>query len=224
MIKRLAEFREEKTNAEDEWVYFDADDVLTKTSVQIERAMFKLTGMHLPWTSWTDHDFVKKYNLGAERIPEMLAIWREERILERAEIYAGAREAMERVVDSKRKVGVITARGWHEKGREITAAMIEAERLPVSDLMVIEYHESKAELLEATGKRIAGFADDTVRHVHECSAKGIPAVLVSHPWNHAAPNHLPRIDGIGLFPEWIDRHERASALRDAPSQKRRPKP
>src|SRR5471032_1042412 len=189
-------------DGQDQWVLWDVDDVVTETSPEIYRAMLKMTGRDLPWEQWQHHDFVESYGIGVERIPEMIDIWHQEKILEKSKVYEGVKAAMDALVADGYKVGMITARGWHVRGREVTEDMINEERLPVSRLIVLQYVDSKAETIKNSGLLVRGFIDDTTRHALGCSQLGIPSVLRSQPWNADALDLL-HLDNVRDFPQFI---------------------
>jgi hypothetical protein len=193
---------------EDEWVYYDVDDVLVAMSPELERALRAMTGRHLPCEQWPNHNFLENYGLSPDRHEEMVEGWRVHEIMEQAKIHAGVREAMMASVASGRKAGLITARGWHAQGRELTKRLVEENGLPISDIIVVGLTDKKADKLVETGKSIVGFVDDSARHVAGCRAEGIPAVLLDRPWNQTAPKELPRVQSLAQFPAWVDEQAR----------------
>jgi len=195
----------------DKWVFFDVDDVLVDTSTPLELALRKMTGLHLPHTAWPNHMFTELYGIGKERAEEMRAVWVQERVLETAQVFDGVRETFHEFADEGYRLGLITARAWHPKAREITEAMVNENGLPVEEIKLMGFFDSKADILRDCGLSIHGFIDDTARHAQGVAALGVHSVLQSRFWNQSAVD-TPRVERIGDFPQWLRLRTLKSAL------------
>jgi FMN phosphatase YigB (HAD superfamily) len=184
-------------------LWFDVDDVLVETSPLTEASLRALTGKNIPIASWPHHHFVEIYELDAEGKAAMLRSWMDEGLLECAKLRPGVREAMDRLAGAGFELALITARSWHPQGEELTWKMARDHQLPVSQIVVMDFEDSKAEVLKARGARVDGFVDDTVRHVRGCLEQGWRAFVMNHPWNSA--HDLPfRVDSLGEFADHFD--------------------
>lgn len=200
---------------QDRWIFFDVDDVLVDTSKQIEQAMHKMTGLHLPCEQWPHHMFTELYKIGAERRDEMRALWVQEKILENAAVFPGVTSAMQQLAGDGYRLGLITARAWHPDARRITETFVNEHRLPVDEIRLLGFFDSKADVLRDSGLTIQGFVDDTTRHAQSCAEAGIPSVLLSRAWNQDAPASLPRIESLDHFPHWVRNEAQRQALEEA---------
>lgn len=178
-------------------VWFDVDDVLVDTSALIEKSLRELTGKTIPVDTWKSHAFAEIYGLDESGIVAMRKKWREDQVLEKAPLRPGVVEAMRALADSGYALGLITARGWHEKGAEITMDMAAKHALPVSDLVIVAYDECKARRLLDLGVDVSGFVDDTYRHVKACLEQGWNALLMTQSWNERF--EAPRVEGLDQF-------------------------
>lgn len=179
-------------------LWLDVDDVLVETSPLTEASLRALTGKTIPISSWPHHHFAEIYGLDAQGVDAMCQAWMSERVLERAPLRAGVPEALNRLAEADFELGIITARGWHPYGREITEDMVATHRLPVSEIVVMDFEESKAEVLAALGARVDGMVDDTARHVRGFLERGVKAFIMSHSWNQR--HDFPfRVDSICEF-------------------------
>lgn len=199
--------------SEESWLWFDVDDVLVDTSAELERSLRKLTGLHLPSHQWASHSFTDTYGLRPHQLEDMRAAWERDEVLERALPFDGAAEALRMAARKGYHVGLITARGWHPEGREITEAMARDLGMPVERVLLLKFEDSKRDLLLSTGTRVAGFLDDTARHVEGARSCGWDGRLVTRSWNVGFD--LPR---VGSTFEFVD------SLPPAPSAARRPAP
>lgn len=196
------------------WVWFDVDDVLVDVAPLFQDTMDRWSGRTIPWQGWTDNIFHRLYGVEDRDVAGVRAMQQaceDDRVLERAPLFDDVKPVFDALAADGLKIGLITARDWHSRGRAITEAMVDTHRLPVSDIITLGMEGSKAELLLRTGTDVAGFVDDSVRHVDGCRAAGIHATLRARPWN-AAATHLPRIEALAAVPAWLAaRHQPGSA-------------
>jgi FMN phosphatase YigB (HAD superfamily) len=188
------------------WVWFDVDDVLVESTPLFQESLDRWTGTSVPWQTWTHNRFHQFYGIADDdelRIAQMKQRWKDDRILERSPLIEGVGEALRAIEAKGAKIGLLTARAWHENGVAITQAQVEQHRLPVSRIISMNYHETKAQFLQHTGTRVIGFIDDTPRHVEGCRTAGIDAVLMHQPWNTDA-DHLPRVHRLSEFVARLD--------------------
>ena len=192
--------------SEAHWLWFDVDDVLVDTSTELERSLRGLTGLHLPAHQWSSHSFTDAYGLQPHQIEDMRLAWELDEVLERARPFDGVAASLKLAAQKGYHIGLITARGWHPEGQAITDAMVHDLGLPVERVLVLKFEDSKCDLLLSTGTQVAGFLDDTARHVEGALSCGWNAHLVTRPWNVSLP--LPRVASTSAF---------VNALPDAPS-------
>lgn len=193
------------------WVWFDVDDVLVDSTPLFQESMDRWTGRHVPWESWPHNHFPDFYGIQShdtEAIAQMKAIWKKDRVLERAPLRSGVEEALQRIHDLGYPMGLITARGWHEEGAQITQDLADRHRLPVQKIISMDYSQTKADFLQAHGAEIVAFVDDTPRHVEGCVQAGLAAFLLHHSWNATAV-HLPRIHHLQELADQLSSRSRA---------------
>lgn len=185
------------------FVWFDVDDVLVDTSQEIHRVMLDKTGKDIPVDAWPSMLFSEFYGVGKENIEAMRGWWRDGSVLEQARPFAGALDAVRAVAAAGHKVGFITARGWHPSAQQITEDLIAQNNLPVSELILLKFGESKKDLLAERASSIAGFVDDSLQHVQDVGGLGVPVALVRRAWNRAA-EFENAIAGVHEFPGWME--------------------
>lgn len=123
--------------------------------------------------------------------------WREAGIIEQAKPFDGAFDALRAVANAGHTVGLITARAWHPLARVNTHA------LPVSEIILLAFGESKKDLLESRAQHVGGYIDDTWRHVSDMASIGVPSALVRRAWNRPQHKLDEGIDEAQHFPDWL---------------------
>lgn len=164
-------------------IWFDVDDVLVDTATQIHRSMLSRTQKDIPISSWENLMFTSLYQLGEGRASEMRAWWEEDQIIEKSTLYPHTVALLGSLSNAGYRIGLITARAWHPRARELTEDFISKNKLPVSDLKLLKFDESKKELLRPHAKQTVAFIDDSTHHVKGALELNIPSVLMRRSWN-----------------------------------------
>lgn len=183
------------------WVWFDVDDVLVSSTPLFQESLDRWSGQVIPWQTWTHNHFHLFYGVASDdraTIQKLRQTWEEDQVLERSPLFPDAQDALHALAEDGFKIGLLTARAWHSRGLEVTEAMVEHHHLPVSRVITLPWESTKADLLQASGTRVVGFLDDTIRHVEGCREAGFNAVLRDQPWNVTA-HHLPRVADLSAF-------------------------
>lgn len=75
--------------------------------------------------------------------------------------------------------------------------------LPVSEITLLAFGESKKDLLESRAQHVGGYIDDTWRHVSDMTSIGVPSALVRRAWNRPQHKLDEGIDEAQHFPDWL---------------------
>lgn len=209
------------------WLWFDVDDVLVDSAPVFQASMDRWSGITVPWETWHHNHFHQFYGVrddDQDTIARMKQVWRDDQVLERSPLRPGVADTLKHLHDQGFSLGLLTARAWHPDGVAITQAMVDGHQLPVNQIISMEYAATKADFLKASGTRVVGFVDDTIRHIEGCVAAGINAVLMAQPWNTQA-THLDRVPQIDDYPRWLRSNLSAADQPSAPARaRRRPSP
>ena len=82
------------------------------------------------------------------------------------------------------RIGILTARGWHAKGLELTLAAVKTFGLPVDHVVAVPLEAAKHQVIEKHFPGdIVGFVDDNPSHIKGVTAIGIPSYVRDRPWN-----------------------------------------
>lgn len=165
-------------------VAYDMDEVLCNIREHSLNSLCAHSGQYLHWSQWADYAMYESFGLSWEQYSSILI---EERILERALPEEGARE----VVAMTRELGcrnvVITSRGFHPRGAEVTTEWLDGHRYPVDEVVVVSSGHEKAAVFTrlASQAPVLAFVDDhsaTLDAVRACNVLE-RLVLRDRRWN-----------------------------------------
>lgn len=160
---------------------FDLDEVLCNLRDGTMAALRRRHGYYPHWSEWTTFGHNRAHGVSDE---EYLRIIVEERILEAAALEPFARE----VIDDCHRLGfrtaVITARGYHPRGEEVTREWLDRHALKIDELRIVKFGESKVDVIRALGP-VRAYIDDNADHIDALYAAGVGGDLrmISRPWN-----------------------------------------
>jgi hypothetical protein len=183
-------------------VWFDVDDVCVDTATQIYKVMLEKTGKDIPVSSWTSMYFTDFYQLGKDRVEEMRGWWKEFGIIEKAEPFMGTLESMRKIAKAGHVVNLITARDWHPNARNLTEDFVNKYNLPVKEIKLLAFGESKTNMLKEQAHTISAFIDDSDSHVRGMKSLGVSSVLVRRPWNQKVLDLDSILDGEHFY-DWM---------------------
>jgi hypothetical protein len=103
---------------------------------------------------------------------------------------------------------LITARGWHPRGKEITEEWVSDYNLDIDELIVVEHDQSKTDVISGFNNIVFSI-DDRIKHCREYMRTGrIQHVLVyDAPWNTHMTKHNPFVGGDDYHQRIFDLHE-----------------
>jgi hypothetical protein len=110
--------------------------------------------------------------------------------LYRGDLYPGAAEALQRLIDAGHYVHIVTARGFFNHGHLIRQATVHT----LKDVP----HHSLTFTKDKTIMRLDAFVDDAVHNVQALVAAGIPTWMVNQPHNAGFEYHL-RVNHVSEF-------------------------
>lgn len=162
---------------------FDLDDTLLDTYPLLIAALNAHTGQDLcPHTQWS-YDLPRLYSMS---MADIQAVFVRAQVLENAQWLGNAREfnaAVWRWADAGHQVYFCTARGWHSAATKVsTASISHAGQIP-HELVVVQYHDNKAQILQDLGIKPDVFVDDNYRQVVNANAVGATSWLYRRRWN-----------------------------------------
>lgn len=162
-------------------VVFDCDDVLANLRDPLEGLVSEHIGKKVSWKDWNQYEIGKVYGFDFKPICQMLV---DRKTLENLKPDEAAAELIHWYRNRDYKVVVLTARGYHPRGREITQQWMIDNQLHVDDVVCIGLKENKRDYLSLMGY-VENYIEDN--HHHAEQAHGLPNVkevyLLDRPWN-----------------------------------------
>ncbi|MDJ0862569.1 MAG: hypothetical protein QNJ82_10050 [Gammaproteobacteria bacterium] len=182
------------------YVVFDLDDVLANLRDHLMNMLVRQTGHGIHWNQWHEYELGSVYQTTTERIMGWVL---EHRVLESASLEPHAQPAVRTARQLGHRIAVVTARGWHPRGVQLTEEWLVANGLDVDELHLVPAFGDKSNVLRKLG-RVAYFVDDHVGHLYP--ARTLPEVcetlLIDRPWNRK-DRQIRRLFGLDEFVELL---------------------
>lgn len=159
----------------------DLDDTLGDFKDPLMKALNKATGKRIHWSKWTNFDVPELYEISHD---DFLDICIKEKVIENTKV----NETSASFLSDLKYFGyhniLITARGWHPNGRELTEQWLSDNELIIDEVIVVDVHQSKVDSI-AHIDGIEFSVDDRIKHCREYmqSNKVKYVVLYDAPWN-----------------------------------------
>ncbi len=178
------------------YIVFDLDDVLANLRDHLMAMLWRKTGRHIHWNDWQQYELGSVYEASTEIIMQWVL---EEQVLESASLEPHAVRAVQAAKARGYAVAVVTARGWHPRGRRLTEDWLGNYGLDVDELHLVPAFGDKSGVLRDF-REVAYFVDDHVGHLYP--ARDLPEVkkvlLVDRPWNRQ-DREMHRLFGLDEF-------------------------
>lgn len=82
--------------------------------------------------------------------------------------------------------------------------MVNLYGLPVQEIILLAFGESKKDLLLSRKEDICSFIDDSSQHIKDMVEIGVPSALVRRPWNKEFAHVGGELAGAHEFPSWLE--------------------
>jgi 5'(3')-deoxyribonucleotidase len=159
----------------------DLDDTLGDLKNPMMQALNRSTGKTLHWRDWDTYDVPDIYDISHTKFLEILI---DEHVIESTIIHDSSYEFLDKLNTMDYHVALITARGWHPNGVDITEKWITSHNLNIGELIVVDANQSKTDVINKFG--IIDFSvDDRIKHCREYTQYGKVnnVILYDAPWN-----------------------------------------
>lgn len=187
------------------WIVFDVDDVIANFRESLHQS-FKNIGQDIHWENWKIYKHVDIYNLKDEDVlkKHMFSY----HVIEKSQIEEHVFNIFQRLKNKGYHIGLLTARGWHEDGLELTENFVKKHQLPVDKIVISGQHmDKKSSHIHVFDGEVVAYIDDSIHHIEDFIAQGIHAFLLKRPWNES--NHiLPKVNSLLDFEQQIYQYER----------------
>ncbi len=157
----------------------DLDDTLLNLKVPLMQALNLKTNKNIHWKDWDGHNLEKLYGISRTDFIDMMI---ESKVIERALPIPGVRESLQKIKDKGYEIHIITARGWHPNGMEITKQWLDENNYVYDTINIVKLGASKSDVMD-TIKNARYIVDDNEDNCNEVIARGYDAYLIEMPWH-----------------------------------------
>lgn len=161
------------------WILFDVDDVLCNFRFSLQKS-FEKENQFIDWRDWSSYEFYKIYDIDVKDLDNHFMKYR---VIEDAVLDSGIKHVFDKIKEDGYQIGVITARGWHPDGYNITKKFLDTHNLSYDKIVVTDHTKNKIHYINEFNGSIHGFLDDNFHHVEMFSKHGINAFVLNRPWN-----------------------------------------
>lgn len=183
----------------------DLDDTLGDLKEPMMQALNRVTGKNIHWSEWNRFDVSNIYGLTDT---EMLSVLEGEYVLEQVIIHDSSYKFLNDLHGLGYYTVLVTARGWHPKGKEITEQWVSDHSLDIDELIVVGVDQSKTDVIDKFDNIVFSI-DDRIKHCREYTQCGkIQHVLLyDTPWNAHMSRWNPYWFGYDYDERIYDLHE-----------------
>lgn len=186
---------------------FDCDEVVFNIRDSMAEALSAATGREIHWSDWWTYDLCEVYKL-----PDLTVfkqILRDAKVLEKATLEPEILPKIKEVRLRGYAPVMVTSRGWHEQGQQITEAALMLHNLPFFGLTVLPIGECKAQAIKKVYGSVFCLYDDNPEII-ELAAEHPDVVtnlmLRDRPWNKSIKVEH-RVATLDEFVAALDRME-----------------
>lgn len=141
----------------------DLDDTLADFRTPMIATVNRVTGRD---TVWEGYDIPAHAGLTHTEFIDILI---QEDIISQIGIHDSSHKFLNDLHRLNYYTVLITARGWHPEGRELTQQWVDKHGLDIDELIVVDAHESKTDVIAKFGDDIKFSIDDRMKHCREYS-------------------------------------------------------
>lgn len=161
-------------------IVFDLDDTLCDFSYQLLLTVNEVYGKNIQMSDWNSYNIDEVLGFKVEQFFDML---RDCKVIEKCQPVTNARMVLEAVAPNY-EINIVTARAWHDQGKEITTDWFAQHGLPYDNIIVCPPGHSKIEMITHLDNVHLAVDDRDIHCVefHECP-KINKALMIDKPWN-----------------------------------------
>lgn len=183
-------------------IILDLDDTLGCLKSRLQEIYRRATGDNtISYNDWDNYGHPNRYGISSEQLSELFI---EDNSLQLMKPFEGAVEVTALMKSRGFNVEIVTARGWHPDGYNVTKKWLDDNYISYDRINIVPLFQCKEEATRHI-ENVALFVDDRLDHcvnVYESGRIGKSLVL-AQPWNRdyhdEHPNYNPniiRIDNI----------------------------
>lgn len=171
---------------------FDVDDTIGQLRYKLVDIINDLTNMNFTIEDWDSHDLDTRYGIPFDQVLEFMV--KENTLLE-LPLEPYTKEVLKHTKDQGYHIDILTARGWHPRGKETTLEWLKKHNLPHDDLTVVPLDKCKAEVLKNKYKKVHFTVDDNPKHCEAYAQSDVvdDVYVITRNWNKQINTDMERI-------------------------------
>lgn len=181
------------------WIVFDVDDVICNFKESLYTSLVEI-GKDIHWSKWNQYSHTIIYDMTESQLHLHMKNYN---VIENSLLEPGVLELFNKLKKEDFKIGLLTARGWHNDGEKLTQEFVDKYKLPVDKIVISGFHTAKKSLhIDKFEGEVIAYVDDSIHHIQDFTEKNIPAFLLDRPWNQNS--NLPRMHALIEFYDKIN--------------------
>lgn len=177
----------------DKCLAIDLDDTICFLKTPLMQALNLHTGKNIHWKEWNTWHIENMYGITSDEFTQVMI---DGHVIERALPIPGVREALLQIKSKGYKLHIITARGWHPNGMDVTKRWFEENNIPYDTINIVPIDGSKSAIMNKF-KNLKYLVDDSAHNCEEVISQGYEAFLINYPSNiHCKVNRIRHIEDI----------------------------
>ena len=187
-------------------VGFDMDGVIAHNQDIVAARMSEILGIDVNWRMWSDYAYFLKYGMTYD---DFLQVFIDSRALQLATPDKGTADSIQQLRKDGYEVAIITARGFHPEGEEITKTWLGEQAIPVDHVVVVHPTQTKVEAISSFPGMVA-YIDDHADHLDKSREAMLSPKLYMYdqPWNQHSKDHV-RVRSVEEYVDIVQKESKS---------------
>lgn len=162
------------------WIVFDVDDVICNFKESLYKSLVTI-GKDIHWSKWNEYNHTVICDMTESQLHIHM---KEHNVIENSLLEPEVQEIFKKLKKVGFKIGLLTARAWHNDAEKLTQAFVDKYNLPVDKIVISGFHTGKKSIhIDKFDGEVVAYIDDSIHHIQDFTDNNIPAFLLDRPWN-----------------------------------------
>lgn len=177
----------------------DIDGVIADSEPVYRKTINKLFNLHLKQKDITSYKYEECTGLTDDQMHLVWKTFYREGGWLKIEPIKGAKRFLDKSKREKHRIVIVTSRP-REHIKEETYQWLKKHKIPYSEIIFLENHDSKHQAALLRGHKFDYFIEDHYKYALDLAQRGVKVLLVDYPWNRQGKPH-PNIRRIKALKE-----------------------
>lgn len=165
-------------------IAFDLDGCITNLIPALTKMCASISGIAMRESEWITYGHFANVGLTPQAFIDGIV---SHSVFEGAEIHSGAAEAINAAQSKGYEIAIITQRGFHPKGVEVTTTWLDKQGMRIDHLILVNEDETKVMALKSLQLlgNVVAYVDDYLPHLEAIETNGstVELFVMDSPWN-----------------------------------------